>query len=124
MRCLANPNGGRSHFSIILGAHMNISFIILMKILVFIKWSYEFPLSSLYWFSCFEHIAQILLNMFFFIYVLGGTPNHIPLKYRCPIKRSNRIRRYTLMCIQIGWQFLKMCFFVRLVNLCFDMESY
>ena len=28
----------------------------------------------------------------FWVSILGGTPNHIPLKYRCPNKKSNRIR--------------------------------
>ena len=34
------------------------------------------------------------------VYVLGATPNHIPLKYRCPIKISNM-----LWVVMVGFPF-------------------
>jgi hypothetical protein len=30
------------------------------------------------------------------LFVLGVTPNNIPLKYRCPIKKSDRMRHVYL----------------------------
>jgi hypothetical protein len=50
-------------------------------------------LLSLEWLSYFEHVSPISsTHIFFLVYVLGATPNHIPLKYRCLIKISYRIR--------------------------------
>ena len=42
-RWLPNPNQGRTHIPIIPGAHMNGSFMIKVRILVLIEWSYKPP---------------------------------------------------------------------------------
>jgi hypothetical protein len=44
------------------------------------------------WLSYFEQIVKSLYTLVFLVSVLGSTPNHTPLKYRCPNKKSNRIR--------------------------------
>ena len=47
--------------------------------------------------SDFEHVVQLLLiKHIFLIYAFGATPYHVPLKYRCPIKISIRIRHVYL----------------------------
>ena len=64
-RRLANLNEGHIHF-IISGARKNVLFIVKMKILVLIRWSYRFFKSC--WLlnverlSCFAYIVQSLLN--------------------------------------------------------------
>ena len=80
-----------------------------VKILVLIEWPRSPPppkiknkkikksiieLLSLEWLSCFEQVVQ---HTSFLLYVLGATPNHIPLKYSCPIKISNQIRHISLI---------------------------
>jgi hypothetical protein len=96
-RWLANPNWGLSHSP-------HTYFLELIRI------SYS---SSKWWFSCllnghigppsmlaieprmviiFEDVVQSLLNTCLFSFVLGATPNHIPLRYRFPIKMNNLIR--------------------------------
>ena len=86
----------------IFGAHMNILFIIKVKILVLIKWSYRSPQSR--WLLSLEQLAYILstkCNLFwtyvFLLSVLRPTSNHIPLKYRCPDYWYVGIRHVYLM---------------------------
>ena len=110
-RWLANLNWGRSHFPHDFEAYMNILFIIKATILILIKRSYRFPklcwLWSLEWLSYSKHTVQSLINTSLFISVLGTTPNHIPLKHRCPNKESNRIRdvylRLSSSSVKVKW---------------------
>ena len=51
---------------------------------------YAFPpppqscwLLNIKWLTCFEHVIQSFFNPFLLVSVLGSTPNHLPLKYRC-----------------------------------------
>ena len=57
---LANPNHVQAICFIVFGGHMNNLFIIEMKILVLIKWSYRSlqpcSLMSLEWLAYFEHV--------------------------------------------------------------------
>ena len=80
--------------------------IVRVKILMLIKWSYKFPnyidllrMVNKLWVQTlvfFEH--DILL-----VSVLTSIPNHTSLKYKCPIKRSHRIRiSYTPNCPMIN----------------------
>ena len=97
MRWLADPKQGYGRFPHNVLPYMNILFIINVKILVLNKWSYRSPqlckLLSLEWLSYFEHVNPISsIYISFLVSVLGATPNHIPLKYRCLIKISYRIR--------------------------------
>ena len=49
-------------------------------------------LLSLEWLSHFEHIIHSPMSFWrcvFLMYVLGATPNYIPLKCRCVVKTSN-----------------------------------
>jgi hypothetical protein len=82
-------------FLTIFRAHINISFILKVKILVLIKRSYRSPqlhwLMNVVWLSYFKHVVQSLLNTFLLISILGATPNHIPLKYIGVL-----IRKYSL----------------------------
>ena len=90
---------------IIFSAHMNI-FIIKVKILELIKWSYRWPqlcwLFSLEWLlkfwarspiSC-KHMKPILVSVLRFI------PNHRPFKYSCPINKDDCV--HTLGKVGIG----------------------
>ena len=43
-----------------------------------------------------KHAVQSLLNTHLLTSVLETTPNHMPLKYKCPIKISNEIRHVYL----------------------------
>ena len=70
------------------GAHVNILFIIEVKILVLIKWSYKFlhlcKLLSLEWVS--YRILRMWSNdlfqtHYFLVSILEVTPNHVLLKY-------------------------------------------
>ena len=68
-RSFANPKRGRSHFPHAFGAHMNILFIIKVKIFVLVKMvmyvlapsyvDYRAHNDS----SCFEHVVQSFINM-------------------------------------------------------------
>ena len=94
---MANSNQSCSYFPHNFGAHMNILFIIKLKIPFLIKWSYKCPelcwLSRLEWLLYFQHVVQsFLTHDAFLISVLWATPNHTPLKYRCLLKMSNRIK--------------------------------
>ena len=104
-RWLTNSNQNHSHFLINFGVYMIILFIIKaedshahwMLILVsppgIIMWDFEprivtkilarNPIS-------FEHMSFFSFFFFFFVF-LEATPNHIPLKYRYWIKKSNSI---------------------------------
>ena len=78
-------------FCMIFGASMNnILFIIKVKILMFIEWPYRSPrlcwVLSLEWLLYFEHVIQSIGNTCLNVSILGATPNHIPLKYRCLIR--------------------------------------
>jgi hypothetical protein len=77
------------------GAHINILFIVTLKILVLVKQSFtSFQLCwllSLHWLSHFaKHAIQSLSNTYVFVFLLLE-PHLIPLKYRCSNKRSNWI---------------------------------
>jgi hypothetical protein len=88
-------NRGHGHFPHVFGAHMNISFIIKVKIFVLIKWSYRSPrfywLLSLEWLSYSEHRVQSLETHVFLGFAFGVTSNHTLLEYRCPNKKSKQI---------------------------------
>ena len=80
---------------------MNILFIIKVKILVLIKPSYRSPSIMLtieprtvivFW----VHKSNLFKTQVFLVSILGATPNHTSLKYRCPIKNSNQIRHVYL----------------------------
>lgn len=63
-------NQGHSHFVIVFGARMSMSFIITKNNIVSIKWSYSslqlWWLLSLRWLSCFKHVVHSNLNMCLF----------------------------------------------------------
>ena len=70
---------------------MNILFIVIMKFLVLIKWLYrnlEYVVLGMKRY----HKSSTQSNLFklhvFLVSILGVTPTHILLKYRCPKKRS------------------------------------
>jgi hypothetical protein len=45
------------------------------------------------WMSYFEHVVLFLFQRdSYLISILGTTPNHMPLNYRCPSKRNGRLR--------------------------------
>ena len=72
------------------------------------EWRWLLSLECL---SCFEHTIQSLLSCHvFLVFILGDIPNHIPLKYRCLIKRSNCIKHVYLRWCFCGnlqsWHFL------------------
>ena len=53
-------------------------------------------------------LSNLFQTHVFLVSVLGATPNHIPLKCRCPNKASNRIRVVYLMQIECcGWPLVK-----------------
>jgi hypothetical protein len=92
-RWLANPNCACSHLPLSFGAHINICFIIKVKILMLIKWSYTSPptkkkimlnieprIVSIFW-AC---SPIYLKHLSFVVSVLRSTPNHKSLKCRCP----------------------------------------
>ena len=93
---------------------MNISFIFKVKIRMLIKWSCRVPqlggilLSQVEWLSCLKHAVQCLWPRVFLVPVFGATPNHASLKYRCPMKKSNRVRVGYLSTKRasesIGWE--------------------
>ena len=98
-RWLANRNQGPSKtFLIIFGVHMNISFIVKMKILVaLIEWSYVpaqlWWLVHLEWLWYCERVVQSLSN-------------HIPLKHSSPtLKKSNWISRFSTLGEFHTWEF-------------------
>ena len=82
---------------------MTILFIIKMKILMLILWSYR-PLPIMLtiehrMITYFKHAVQIPFEKHvFLVSILGATANHIQRKNGCPDKRSNRIRIVYLMC--------------------------
>ena len=55
---------------------------------------WEFKLE---WLTYFKHAFQFISNKYFLVSILGATPNHTPLKYRCPINTTNRIRHVCRM---------------------------
>ena len=79
-----------------------------------IKWSCRVPqlggilLSQVEWLSCLKHAVQCLWPRVFLVPVFGATPNHASLKYRCPMKKSNRVRVGYLSTKRasesIGWE--------------------
>ena len=59
MRWLSNPNEGYSHLpSLFFEAHMNVLFIVKVKILMLIKWSYRSSLNRLTSVSYVEYATQ------------------------------------------------------------------
>ena len=52
----------------------------------------KFSLNSWEWLLYLKHVVHTLSNINLFAIILGATSHHTPLKYRCPIKTSNRIR--------------------------------
>ena len=102
MKWLANPHWGHSRIH-----RMNILFIIKVKILVLVKWSYrslsitltiEPRMVSVFW--CRSPIS--FKHMFVWNPVLEVHLTIHPLKYGCLIKRSNQIRHayYNALPIQ------------------------
>ena len=79
-------------FLIIFGAHMNILFVIKAKFLVLVQWLYR---SSQVMLTIEPGMDVMFWAHVFLVSVLKATPNHIPLKYRCPNKESNRRREVT-----------------------------
>ena len=79
-------------------ACLNILFVIKVKSLVLIKWSYMAPqwcwLLSLEWSSYFEHAVQPFLKHMssWYPFLSRATPNHLRLKYRCSINISNQTK--------------------------------
>lgn len=87
---IANPNCALSHFclTLIYGPHMNIFFIVKVKVLMLVKWSYmflhimltiEFRIISMFW-------ARSLISFkhtYFWCPFLKSTPHHMPLGLRC-----------------------------------------
>ena len=73
------------------GADMIILFIMKVKILVLMKWSYRYPqlcwLLNLKRLSCFEHVVQSISDTCFFDSCSWSHNS----KYRCPIKICNWI---------------------------------
>ena len=102
-------------FHINLKACMNISFIVLVKILMLIKLSY---ISVFLFLSIIEprmvltfstHGSISFKHVSFWYYVLGVTPDHIPLKYRFPKKRSNQIRHIYIIEVTFNTYYTKYC---------------
>ena len=87
--------------------HMNILFIVKMEILVLVEGPYKSCpimltmdplLLSVERLSISEHANESLKNTHVFLAsILGATPNHMPLKYRSPIKKSNPIGHVLLI---------------------------
>ena len=90
-----------SIFLVIFGAHLEILFIIKVKILEFIKWPSRFLqlrwLLSLEWLSCFENTIESLLSTCISGICSWSQTNHTPLKYRCLIKTSDWISHVYLI---------------------------
>ena len=67
---------------------MNTIFIIKVKILMLIKWSYRSPNHVDFKFYNGLYISSMYLYLFqtyvLLVLVLTCTPNHMPLKYMCP----------------------------------------
>ena len=88
-------------FLIFVGAHMNIVFIVKVKIHDDIKWSYRFP--QVCWFlspygNMFWARSPISSEYMSFECVLRSTPNHTTLKCRCLIRKSNHKGMLILLC--------------------------
>ena len=95
---------------IIYGAHMNVLFIIKVKLPELINSSYRSPqlcwLWSLEWLANVEYWVQSHLYTCFIVFVLSSKPNHTTLKYRFLIKKSNRVRFAHLnICLGSGPDF-------------------
>ena len=45
-----------------------------------------------YWASKGNHVVNTQTNVIPMVIVFGATPNHMPLKYTCPIKKCNQVR--------------------------------
>lgn len=89
-RWLLNPDHAFSHLSHNCRVHINILFIIKVKILKLNKWSYMFSqviltirpqMVSMFW-ACSSHLFWT--HTFLLVPVLIPTSNHIPLKYKWP----------------------------------------
>ena len=108
----------------IFGAQMNILFVIKVNNLVLIKWSYVSPIMLtteprviiIFW-------AHSLISFKHLISVLGAKPNHMPLKKRFLIKRSNEIRHvYVRSSFRINTKECKQCIpFIISVTISRDM---
>ena len=85
-----NPN----RCLIVVGIHMNILFIIKVKIFVLTKWFHRYP--QLRWRFIFEHVVQSLFGI-----RSRSISHYISLTYRCCIpKKSNEIRVVYLFSIR------------------------
>lgn len=87
---------GVAIFAMMLGVRMKILFIISVKILFLLMWSYRSPLKV----STIKHNSKQILSTYSCIFwthdvllvsVLRTTPKHTPLKYGRPIKIHNQI---------------------------------
>lgn len=87
-RWLASSNRDIASCLVIFGACMNVTFIIKVKILMFVKWSYRSPQSSgllsLEWLAYFQHIFQSVLDTSFWLPFLDPHLTTYHSKYRCP----------------------------------------
>ena len=79
---------------------MNILFIIKVKILVLIKWSYRSSQSC--WLLSLEQFSYYKpsFNTCLLVSIVGFTPNHIPLKSRCFNKKSKPNRGWSTLPIE------------------------
>ena len=75
-------------FLINVGAHMNILLINKVTILMLLKWSHRSLLPYLYFLLSLEWLLYIKYNVIQSRSTHLFTPNHVPLKYMCPIKIS------------------------------------
>ena len=89
---------------------MTILFIIKVKILMFIEWSFSpLPLPiiltigskrvTIIW-ACNPISCE---DMSLLVSILGATPNHIPLKWKCPNKKNNWIHVVYLTLNEYKW---------------------
>ena len=77
-------------------------FIVKVKIVFLIEWSYRVPLFmliiALKWLAYFHHVIQYIFNSC--VFVLRFTSTHTPLKYRCLFEVRNPIRHIYLILIR------------------------
>ena len=88
VRWLVNPN--RAICPMIYGARISV---IDVKILKLIEWSHSFP-PPIMWRLILKWLEQKVRSCFnpFMVFVFKSTPNHIPLKNRCPYYCYVRIK--------------------------------
>ena len=101
---VSSPNQAGVTLLIVFGAHTNTLFITKVKIYVLIEWSYRSSQLcrrlNIGWLSCFEHVVQSFLPTYG-IRSWSHTIPYIPLKCKCPSKKSSRIRDVFLMMLEV-----------------------